>query len=961
MHMKKIQIELVSIVLAGMLTVPLLGNSLQAQAAKQEDFQEQEAAGPESVSGNEEVTAQEPDETRTTDSGEPDYILGRPLTPEEEREQEELFDYYSRLGGGIVLPEDLPGDNTLPASMAEVMANLPARYDSRNVNGKCLVPAVRDQNPYGTCWCFSSLACLEINLIKNNLADLGVDLSEQHLAFFSNYSAPDPLGNDDVAKSWYDAGKGGGKSYLDRGGNQNMTANALMNWKGAVEEDLVTMDMVLAGLDADDSELAYGHDTYYMGNWYQIPATEQAAMKAAIMEYGAVGINYYSDNQYYNSQTAAEYCPEKKSTNHAVTIVGWDDSYRKVNFNTEPERDGAWLVRNSWGSRWGAQGYFWLSYEDQSIYKTAYAFEGTKSELYDNNYQYDHATASGHMPLTHAANVYTAKANGTKMEELKAVGISTYDAGINYSLQIYTNLSDPADPTSGEPAFAVPQTGITGYAGFYLIPLDRNIMVEPGDTFSIVFELGKESGGRAIIGCEFASDNYRHSETEANSGESFYIYSGNRWIDFGIQENSNLKIKAYTDNTEIEAVMCQGISLSCSNEVMDVGSTAQCQVSFNPVNTTSRGLYWSSSDPSVAVVNEDGAITGLKAGTATITATTKKGGYTADWDITVIQPVTSVSFRYDTDGYYVGDFYKANVEIGPADATDKSLTWVSSNTRVAQVDSTGNVTIKAEGRARITATARSGVSSDVEIQAKEDKVRAFVKRMYTEALNREAEIKGLKDWTNRLKEQEIDGAGIARGFICSEEFTKRHLSDSDYVDTLYNTFFDRPADQGGKADWMQSLASGHSREYVLSGFVNSLEFSNLCDRYQIARGTMQEDGSSVYRAGVREFVLRLYTRALNRQGETMGVEDWANRINTGNMTAEEVAKSFFISEEFDNRKLNDGDYVETLYQTFMNRASDAKGKADWLRRLKSGVSREQVLEGFSRSEEFGQIMRDYGV
>lgn len=959
--MKKVQIRILSLLLAGILVTTSWGNILQVRAVEESGPFGQEEEIPGAVSGNDIVTIRESFDAGPEDSKELDYILGRPLTPEEEREQEELFEYYSSLGGGVVLPEDLPGDNTLPASMAQVMANLPARYDSRNVNERCLVPAVRNQDPYGTCWCFSSIACLEINLIKNGLADLGVDLSEQHLAFFSNYSAPDPLGNDDVARSWYDASKSGGVSYLDRGGNQNMAAMALMNWKGAVEEGLVTMDMVQAGLDADNSELAYGHDTYYMSNWYQIPATDQAAMKAAILEYGAIGINYYSDNQYYNRQTAAEYCPESKATNHAVTIVGWDDFYRRVNFNTEPANDGAWLVRNSWGSRWGDQGYFWLSYEDKSIFQYAYAFEGQKSDLYDNNYQYDHATASGYMRVTQAANVYTTKANGSKMEELKAVGISLSDAGINYSLQIYTNLSDPANPTSGEPELTVPQTGITGYAGYYLIPLDRNIMLEPGDTFAIVFELSRESGERAAISCEYPSSSYRHSETEAASGESFYISRGNRWIDFGTQENSNLKIKAYTNNTDIEAVMCQGIVLSCPSQVIDVGAETQCQVSFNPVNTTNKGLRWSSSDPSVASINEDGIITGLKVGTATITATTVKGGYTADWDVTVIQPVTAVSFRYNTDVYYVGDSYNAIVEIEPADATDKSLTWKSSNVKVAQVDEAGNITIKAEGSTRITATAKSGVNNTVNIQAKEDKVRAFAKRMYTEALNREAEAQGLKDWTNRLKEQEVDGAGIAHGFICSKEFIGRELSDSAYVDTLYHTFFDREADKEGKTVWMQLLAEGSSREYVLSGFVNSREFSNLCDRYQIARGTMQDDGSFIYRPGVREFVLRLYTKALGRQGETLGVEDWTNLINIGKMTPEEVSKSFFISEEFDKRELNDADYVETLYQTFMGRTSDPEGRADWIDRLENGMTREQVLEGFSRSEEFKEIMAGYGL
>lgn len=242
-----------------------------------------------------------------------------------------------------------------------------------------------------------------------------------------------------------------------------------------------------------------------------------------------------------------------------------------------------------------------------------------------------------------------------------------------------------------------------------------------------------------------------------------------------------------------------------------------------------------------------------------------------------------------------------------------------------------------------------------------DNIEAFVGRMYTEALGREAEAAGLQDWSNQLEIGKIDGAGIAGGFIGSDEFKNRNLSNSAYVDTLYQTFFNRNADAGGKANWMNVLANGGSRNDVLVGFVNSTEFSNLCDEYGIARGTMQADGSSVYKQGVRDYVLRMYTVALNRDGETLGVEDWSNRINTGTMDAEDVAKSFFNSEEFINRDLSNEEYVETLYETFMDRASDEAGKADWVGRLAAGTSRQEVLEGFSRSREFRNIMRGYGL
>lgn len=245
--------------------------------------------------------------------------------------------------------------------------------------------------------------------------------------------------------------------------------------------------------------------------------------------------------------------------------------------------------------------------------------------------------------------------------------------------------------------------------------------------------------------------------------------------------------------------------------------------------------------------------------------------------------------------------------------------------------------------------------------ATDTQVSSFINRMYTVALGREADENGLNYWIGLLSIQKIDGAGIAKSFMNSAEFKNRNLSNSDYLDVLYRTFFDRAADAEGKAYWMDQLQKGIPRTQVLSCFVNSQEFSSICDRFGIARGTMQTDGNSIYRPGVRSYVLRMYTKALNRNGETSGVEYWTNCINTRAMNPEAVAKRFFFSQEFSNRHLGNEDYVETLYQTFMDRASDKEGKQYWLNHLNNGMSRQQVLEGFARSKEFAMIMKRYGL
>ncbi len=105
---------------------------------------------------------------------------------------------------------------------------------------------------------------------------------------------------------------------------------------------------------------------------------------------------------------------------------------------------------------------------------------------------------------------------------------------------------------------------------------------------------------------------------------------------------------------------------------------------------------------------------------------------------------------------------------------------------------------------------------------------AFTSRMYTKALGRKYEVEGLNDWTGSYIRGENTLKDMAYGFIFSKEFIEKNLSNEEYVDTLYATFFDREADAAGKADWLSKLNSGElSREQVLDGFLGADEFAQL--------------------------------------------------------------------------------------------------------------------------------------
>ena len=118
-----------------------------------------------------------------------------------------------------------------------------------------------------------------------------------------------------------------------------------------------------------DSSLAYDTSVYLEDAVFS--AYDADRVKLLISEYGSVSTMIYMDNsgKYYCPDTAASCYPFDGVVNHAVTLIGWDDNYKKENFssNSDVTTDGAWIVKNSYGTSWGDDGYFYISYEDKSL------------------------------------------------------------------------------------------------------------------------------------------------------------------------------------------------------------------------------------------------------------------------------------------------------------------------------------------------------------------------------------------------------------------------------------------------------------------------------------------------------------------------------------------------------------------------------------------------------------------
>lgn len=444
-----------------------------------------------------------------------------------------------------------------------------AVYDPREA-GK--VTPVRSQAS-NTCWAFSSLAAGEQSLVYKGLADPGqLDLSEAHLLYFFYHSVTDPLGNT--------AGDGNSNisslDFLSVGSNTIFSTFALAGWLGAAGEGAAPFEELTEETIYDPSK-AYA-DTAHLQNAYWINFKDIDAVnviKQMILKYGGAAINFYWNNLYYNGSSYAYYFPlnSSQANNHSVAIVGWDDTFSKENFSEEhrPQNDGAWIVKNSYGADWGDNGYFYLSYEDGAVNSgntsanrsRAYIFDFEPADNYCYNYQYDGSAGAYNATnpdsnLTKVdsggsiANVFTVhNKDGFSTENLKAVSFALFDTAVSYSIQVYKDLTDTANPSSGTAQLPEPVTGSTSYAGYYTIPLDMPVTLKEGETFSVVATFQKESGESVefFVDKTYQNGNWISFINETKPGESFRFIDGH-WEDMAAN-GITARMKAFTDTGEL--------------------------------------------------------------------------------------------------------------------------------------------------------------------------------------------------------------------------------------------------------------------------------------------------------------------------------------------------------------------------------------------------------------------------
>jgi uncharacterized protein YjdB len=172
------------------------------------------------------------------------------------------------------------------------------------------------------------------------------------------------------------------------------------------------------------------------------------------------------------------------------------------------------------------------------------------------------------------------------------------------------------------------------------------------------------------------------------------------------------KLLSWAGNGELVSanIPVSGITLLPASLTFSVGSSQQLASTIAPANASNKNLSWTSDNTAVATVSSSGMVTAVSIGTATITVTTADGGKTATTAITTTSPVfvSSITVSPTTATIAMGNQQQLTATILPAGASNKNMTWTSSNTNVATVNSLGLVTSVAAGTCTITVTTQDG-------------------------------------------------------------------------------------------------------------------------------------------------------------------------------------------------------------------------------------------------------------
>jgi len=388
----------------------------------------------------------------------------------------------------------------------------PTKYDLRE---RMRVADVRNQGNNGTCWSFAALSAMESVLLPEEMQQFSVD----HMTLMNGFNLTQ-----------------------QEGGEYTMGMAYLAAWHGPVSSEGDPY-----GDGVTDEELK---TVKHVQEMQVIGAKDYEKIKEAVFKYGGVQTSIYSaltnaksESEYYNPDTNAYCYIGTEKPNHDVVIVGWDDNYSKSNFSVNLEGDGAFICQNSWGSSFGEQGFFYISYYDTNIGTHSVSYTRIDSVTnYDHIYQSDLCGWIGQLGYNKesifGANVFTAESD----EVLKAISFYATGKDTEYELFVVPNFADMESLNERIPV----ASGKLSNAGYYTVDFKQDITVNAGEKYAVILHIITPDAIHPLA-IEYVADKAT-ANVVTEDGEGYISINGSDWENVKDVIDCNLCIKAFSKN-----------------------------------------------------------------------------------------------------------------------------------------------------------------------------------------------------------------------------------------------------------------------------------------------------------------------------------------------------------------------------------------------------------------------------
>ena len=443
------------------------------------------------------------------------------------------YETWSNLSDDEKKNTVVPSLNSQVTSTIDLGKNedvLPSKYITNNVNVKVGNSQstyftnggiVRDMQDTNECWCFASTSAFSYNLLKNNLTSSFKLFSPRHMDYAcSRYGFFGEINWEGYNRDVF--------TY----GNYIMASAYLARGSGPVDEEEFPFENVPAVTNIYPWEMEIAPK-------YMVKNIDR--YNSIYKKYTENGVSYYSDNRLVNELSVSEvnairnkikesivtngsimtytYTPVRESDldyytenfrnfylptnptdtehvmNHGVLIVGWDDNYSKENFNSKhrPANDGAYICLNCYGTSFGNDGYYYISYDDFYVESDLFVISEVSSIDYDRIYQYDPLGSSVGLPLSDGhnnytdlkiANVFTKSSDSSKVEKINQMSFFLFD---DEEVEVLVN------PYNDNLDSCLSQSIGTVSSGYHTVEFSEPIEVK-GDKFAVGLRLKNSNG-----------------------------------------------------------------------------------------------------------------------------------------------------------------------------------------------------------------------------------------------------------------------------------------------------------------------------------------------------------------------------------------------------------------------------------------------------------------------------------